>query len=78
MDSRKLLEAALALTPEERADLAHDLLSSLDDSLDADRDVTWLAEIQRRAEAVADGSATPVDWSEARARILDRLRAIRG
>jgi putative addiction module component (TIGR02574 family) len=67
---------ALELSREERAKLARELLASLDEPLDDDRDVeaAWLAEIERRIAEVDAGRASPVPWPEARERILARLR----
>lgn len=78
MATTDLLSAALQLPERERAKLAHELLRSLDQQEDADVDEAWLAEVERRAEELADGSVTPVDWTIARRRIVQRLRERRG
>jgi putative addiction module component (TIGR02574 family) len=60
----RLLEEALQLTPSERAKIAAELLSSLEDR-DEDVKAAWAAEIVRRA---ADAEADPddeEDWREA-------------
>jgi vancomycin resistance protein YoaR len=57
--------------------LAHALLESLHQEVDAEADAAWLAELDRRAQAVADGTAKVVDWQEARERIASRLKARR-
>jgi len=77
MSTEKLRSEVLALPAEERADLAHALLESLHEGVDPDADTAWLAELDRRAQAVADGTANLVDWDEARERIAARLRARR-
>lgn len=41
---------------------------------DPDADAAWIAELERRAQAVADGTATMSDWREALARVADRLK----
>lgn len=74
MSPDNLLHAALALPAEERAKLAHDLPRSLDGSEDADADAAWIAEIERRARELDDGSVESVDWATARERIAQRLR----
>ena len=74
MNAKQLREAALSLSPEDRAGLAQDLLRSLDGPADANVQDSWLAELEKRAGELADGSVTPVDWSEARERIARRLR----
>jgi putative addiction module component (TIGR02574 family) len=77
MNPKELRDAALALTPEERARLAHDLLRSLDASPELGAENAWIAEIEKRARELADGSVTPVDWDEARERIKRRLNSRR-
>jgi len=44
---------------------------------DPDAEAAWVAELDRRAQAVADGTAKLVDWDEARERIAARLKARR-
>jgi len=74
MNAKQLREAALALPPDERAGLARDLLHSLEDPPSAEVDAAWVAEIERRARELDDGTVVPVDWEDARIRILERLR----
>jgi putative addiction module component (TIGR02574 family) len=73
MSSDQLRATALALPREERAELARELLSSLDEAGE-DVDAAWAAEITRRARELADGTVEPVDWEVARERIARRLR----
>jgi putative addiction module component (TIGR02574 family) len=56
-DANRLLEEALQLAPNERAKIAAELLSSLDEQ-DQDVKSAWAAEIARRA---ADADADPED-----------------
>jgi putative addiction module component (TIGR02574 family) len=49
-------QQAMALSPSERANLAHDLILSLDDDLELSPEQE--AEIQRRIKAVKEGTAT--------------------
>ena len=65
-----LIHEALQLTPEERADMAAELLASLDEPEDADVDAAWAEEIERRARKVLAGESSGTDWAEARARIV--------
>lgn len=74
MNAKRVREAALALSPEERAELARDLLHSLESSPSEEADASWVAELEKRSRELDDGSVTPVDWEEARGRILARLR----
>ena len=74
MDSRQLLDAALRLTPEERAALAGELIQSLDTEVDQDAEAAWSAEIHARLARVDAGIATTISWSEARRRIYAAAR----
>ena len=67
---------ALELPLPERAELARDLLASLDEPFDdpAKVEAAWLAEVERRLKEVDDGKATLVEWDEVRAEVLSRLR----
>lgn len=67
---RKVLEDALALSPEERADLAATLIDSLDEREDEAVEEAWALEIQRRMREVEAGAVKTIAWSEARKRIL--------
>jgi putative addiction module component (TIGR02574 family) len=71
MTSDDLKAAALALPRDKRAQLAEDLLRSLD--RDPLADDVWTREVARRAREVADGTVQPVDWDVARERIARRL-----
>ena len=77
----KIRADALALSPAERAELAHDLLVSLDDdaSNDGPNEVAaaWVTEIERRVADLDAGRSRTVPMAEAMARIRDRLRAQR-
>lgn len=68
----RLLEEALQLPPSERAKIAAELLSSLDEQ---DRDVktAWAAEIERRA---ADAETDPDDEEDWRAALDDIRREV--
>jgi Putative addiction module component len=54
--AQKVLGDALDLTDEERAELALELVASLDGPRDADADDAWVAEIERRARRVLTDS----------------------
>ena len=69
---------ALALTAEERASLARDLLLSLESAeLDLSVEQEWAAEVERRAEAYARGETTASDWRESVERTRRALAARR-
>ncbi len=50
-------EQAIALPVEERADLAHELLISLDEQMDTDIEKAWDEEIRERVEEIKTGKA---------------------
>jgi putative addiction module component (TIGR02574 family) len=68
----RLLEAALQLSPNERAKIAAELLSSLD-AQDDDVKAAWAAEIMRRA---ADADADPDDEEDWRTALDDIRREV--
>jgi putative addiction module component (TIGR02574 family) len=57
----ELLDEALTLTPEERAQMAADLLESLD-GLEGDVEAAWAAEIRERVAAARAGELESTDW----------------
>jgi hypothetical protein len=70
----RLLEEALRFPPDQRAELAGDLLATLEPDTVSERrtDTEWIAEIQRRARAGTAGSVA-VSWAEARRQIQRKL-----
>ena len=68
-----ILTNALRLTTAERAELAAELLASLDGEPEDDVEAAWAAEIERRVERIRSGQAKGRPWSEVRER-LDRHR----
>jgi putative addiction module component (TIGR02574 family) len=68
-----LIHEALQLSPEERADMAAELLASLDEPADAEVETAWAEEIERRARRVLAGESSGTDWAEARARIVQSV-----
>lgn len=74
--ARELLDEALTLVPEERADVAAQLLASLGEPLAAGRPETreaWAAEIERRARRVLSGQSSGEPWDAVRGRVAQRL-----
>ena len=62
----------LQLPPRDRAELARDLLLSLEETdFDDNVDAEWVEEIESRADAYERGDLTACDWRES----VDRLRA---
>jgi putative addiction module component (TIGR02574 family) len=77
MSNEELFEAAMALSLDERAKLAQELIASLDDPPDADAEEAWNAEIGKRVRELQDGTVEAVPWAEAEKRISDRLRRVK-
>ena len=73
MAKQEIFDEALKLSPEARAELAHELLVSLDTE-ETDSDSEWVHEIERRAREVLDGTAQTVPLDQVCARVSERLR----
>ena len=69
----KLRSAVLRLSPPDRAQLARELVQSLDAPFDADAAGAWDTEILRRLTEIDDGTAKLVDRDELRRRMRERL-----
>ena len=72
----KLRSEALTLPDEERAELAHDLMQSLDAPADPGAADAWDIEIVRRLAEIDAGTAKLVDRAELRRRMQQRLRNV--
>jgi len=72
--AQKVLGEALDLTDEERAEVALELVASLDGPRDIGVEEAWAAEIERRARRALTQSEGGEDWSVARADIESKLR----
>jgi putative addiction module component (TIGR02574 family) len=59
---------ALALSESDRAELARDLLKSLDGPPDPDANNAWDADIERRLKQIDEGTVQPMDREELRRR----------
>jgi putative addiction module component (TIGR02574 family) len=59
-----LLQKALTLPPEARAELASSLLDSLDQTVDEDVDAAWRQEIVRRMDEIRSGKVKTIPWRE--------------
>ena len=69
-----LRSEALRLTEKERAELAQDLMKSLDAPADADAADAWDKEISRRLDEIDAGTAKLIDRAELRRRMQQRAR----
>jgi hypothetical protein len=76
-ETETILRDALALRDEDRADLAAQLLASLDSPAVDDPatiGAVWALELEQRATRVLSGEAATVDWPTVRDRVADRLK----
>ena len=64
---------ALSLSESERAELAHNLVASLDGPADGDAESAWDAEILRRLAEIDSGTAELIDREELRRRMRARM-----
>jgi putative addiction module component (TIGR02574 family) len=71
-EGSELLQRALGLSDEERAELASTLIDSLDTVFDDDAEAAWQAEIARRVEELQSGRVTTLSWQT----VHTRARAI--
>ena len=68
-----VLGEALSLTDEERADVALELVASLDGPTDTDAADAWVDEIERRARRVLADPNGGEDWAAVRVEIESKL-----
>ena len=68
---KKILEEALELPENARADLAAAVLESLEGSADEGVEAAWSDEIARRIREVESGAVKPIPWEEARRMIFE-------
>lgn len=74
-DAISVLREALALSDDDRASIAAELLNSLPDPPGAavtDSDA-WIAEIEGRARGVLAGTVETEAWDDVERRVLDKL-----
>ena len=75
--AQEVLREALTLPLEERADVAAELLASLDDAEAEDPAVVeaaWTAEIEKRARRALAGETAGTPWEDVRRRAEAELR----
>ena len=74
--AQELLRKALTLPRDERADVAAELLASLDEPTTDDPaaiQAAWAKEIERRARRVLAGESSGEPWEDVRVRVAGRL-----
>jgi putative addiction module component (TIGR02574 family) len=64
-----VLADALRLEPDARAEIAAELLASLDGPQDPDAEAAWAQEIEGRVAAIEAGTVTLEPWDEVKRRI---------
>ena len=72
MSTDELLAEVLRLPRRERARIAEDLLSSLEESDDAVAR-SWAEELERRSRDIAEGRVQTIPWETVRSDILREL-----
>ena len=75
--AQELLREVLTLPIDERADVAAELLASLDEAGAEDPievEAAWAAEIEKRARRVMAGESQGIPWEDVRARAEAELR----
>ena len=71
--AKKILDEALRLPVPQRAEVAAELLASLNGEPEPDAEAAWAAEIEQRIRRIQAGEAKARPWAEVRER-LDRNR----
>lgn len=68
--AKRLLADAMTLSDADRAELAAQLIESLDPKADEDAPAAWSREIARRVAELDNGSVSAIPWPEARRIIM--------
>lgn len=68
-----VLADALRLQPSARAEVAAELLASLDGPADSNAEAAWAAEIEKRVAAIEAGTAQLETWEAVRRRIESEI-----
>jgi putative addiction module component (TIGR02574 family) len=75
--AQAVLREAMSLPADERANVAAELLASLDDDVPEDSaavQAAWAKEIERRARRVLAGESSGQPWDDVRDRVARRLK----
>ena len=67
--SQVVLEEALKLTTNERAEVAEQLIASLDEASDTDVEQAWQEEVQRRLQQIERGEVKTIPWEVVQRRL---------
>jgi hypothetical protein len=68
-----VLADALRLEPEARAEIAAELLASLDGPADPDADAAWSEEIEKPIAAIEAGTMKLESWDDVKRRISEEI-----
>ena len=71
--AKAILAEALRLDSDERAEVAAELLASLDGPADPDAEAAWAAEIERRVADIEAGTAKLEPWEDVKRRIEKKI-----
>lgn len=63
-DFKEIQQSALELDKKDRAELAKNLISSLDQEIDENIDQAWIEEIKRRKAEIKSGKVNPISGKE--------------
>lgn len=66
--AQQVIDTALKLSQADRAQIAEQILRSLDPEPEAERDEAWLAELDRRSAELKNGDVAGYQWSELKQR----------
>jgi putative addiction module component (TIGR02574 family) len=69
--AKQVLEQAMALDLDDRAELVEQLSDTLEPSTDPEYVAAWEAELRRRIDAHESGESKGIPWEEARKQIFD-------
>ena len=69
--SQVVLDEALKLTTNERAEVAEQLIASLDEASDTDVEQAWQEEVQRRLQQIERGEVKTIPWEVVQRRLRD-------
>ena len=72
--AQAVLAEALKLELDARAELATELLASLDGPSDPDAEASWAIEIERRVAAIEAGTGQLEPWDDVKRRIEREIR----
>ncbi len=72
--AQRLKPTLAQLSEKDRAELAHFLISTLDDEVDDDAEAAWDAELQQCAEEIASGKEIGVPAEQVFAQLREKLK----